>query len=143
MISDPNQSAFSKAMLAGLFAGVIATLACFIFDIAYRCGTGYTPSEFINVSSIIFIVNLLLLVAGIIYFVFIRSFRSGQLIFSVIFALLTAFCIWKAESFRRFADDKLSHEFSHLLSGTLLIIGIAVVLIPVIHSNKKLNNSVI
>ena len=143
MINDPNQSAFSKAMLAGLFSGVMATMACFIFDIAYRYGTGYAPSEFINVSSIIFIVNLLLLIAGIIYFVFIRSFRNGQLIFGALFALLTVFCIWKAEGFRRFADNKLSHEFSHLLSGTLLIIGIAIVLIPVIHNNKRLNNSVL
>ena len=143
MNNDPNNTPFGKAILTGLLAGMGATLACFVFEIIYRMITGYGPSEFINVSSIIFIVNLLLLTAGIIFYYFRMLFKKGNLIFILMAALLTVFCIWKAEGFQRFTDRELSREFSQLLSGTLLITGICAMLIPMLFGNKKVNDFII
>jgi hypothetical protein len=143
MKEDPNQTPFGKAILAGLFAGLLATLACFAFDITYRISTGYDPSELINVSSIIFIVNPIMLAAGIVYYAFKKSFKKGDLFFTVLFILLTIFCIWKSEGLHRFADYRLSQEFRHLLSGSLLIIGICGILIPPLFNNKKVNDFIL
>ena len=143
MYTDPHQSNFSKSILTGLFAGLVATMTCFIFEIIYRFATGYEPSEFINVSSIIFIVNLLMLAAGIIYFVFKKLFKRGDLLFILLSTLITGFCIWKAEVFHRFPNIRLSREFSDLLSGTVLIIGVCCISIPLIFNNKRMNEFVI
>ena len=143
MYEDPNQSVLSKSILTGLFAGILATMVCFIFEITYRMTTGYGPSDFINVSSIIFIVNLILLGAGIIYYEIKKTFKKGNLVFSVLSVIITAFFIWKSESFHRFTDYKLSQEFSHLLSGILLIIGLFALLIPLFFSNKKISDFIL
>jgi hypothetical protein len=143
MYNDPNESPLSKAILTGLFAGIMATLVCFVFEIIYRMVTWYGPSDFINVSSIIFIVNLILLVAGLAYYGLKSSFKKANLIFSILTIITTAFLVWKSESFHRFADYKLSMEFSHLLSGVLLIIGLFTLLIPVFFGNKKLGDFIL
>ena len=140
MYNDTFQTPLSKSILAGLFVGILATMVCFVFEITYRMVTGYGPSDFINVSSIIFIVNLILLTAGIIYYGMKSFFKKGNLIFSILSVAITAFCIWKTESFHRFADHKLSLEFSHLLSGILLIVGLFALLIPIFFSNKKISD---
>jgi asparagine N-glycosylation enzyme membrane subunit Stt3 len=143
MYDDPNQSIFSKAILTGLFAGILATLACFIFEISFRVITQYEPSQYINVSSIIFIVNLILLTAGIVYYGLKKSFKRGSMFFLILSFITTAFCIWKSESFHRFTDYKLSQEFSHLLSGILLIIGLFAMLIPLFFNNKKISDYIL
>ncbi len=143
MYNDPYQTPFSKAILTGLFVGILATMVCFVFEITYRMVTGYGPSDFINVSSIIFIVNLILLTAGIIYYGIKSSFKKGNLIFSLLSIVTTGFCIWKSESFHRFTDYKLSMEFSHLLSGILLIVGLFALSIPVFFSNKKVGDFIL
>ena len=140
MHEESSQTPFSKAILAGLFAGILATMVCFVFEITYRMVTWYGPSDFINVSSIIFIVNLILLLAGIIYYGIKSAFRNGNLIFSILAFCTTAFLIWKTESFHRFADARLSMEFSHLLSGILLIVGLFALSIPIFFSNKKIGD---
>jgi hypothetical protein len=143
MYDDPNQSKFSKAILTGLFSGILATLVCFIFEISFRVVTRYEPSQYINVSSIIFIVNLILLTAGIIFYGLTTSFKKGSMIFVMLSFVVTALCIWKSESFHRFTDYKLSREFSNLLSGILLIVGIFAMMIPLFFNNKKINNFII
>ncbi len=139
MKKDPNQNDFCDVMLGGLLSGIVATLVCFAYDIFYRMATSYGPSEFINVSSIIFIVNLLLLLFGIFYFAFRYFFKKGDLLFSLLMGLLTAYSVWKAFTFHRFTDTLLSRGFSQLLGGTLLIIGLCAMAIPLVLKNKKIS----
>lgn len=143
MYEDPNQSFLSKSILTGLFAGIIATLVSFIFEITYREATGYGQSIFINVSSIIFVVNLILLAAGLTFYRIKISFKRGNLIFFLLALITTAFCIWKSESFHQFANKKLSMESSHLLSGVLLIVGLSAMLIPFFFSNKRIGDFIL
>jgi hypothetical protein len=133
-----NRIPFAKTFLTALFAGIIATLVCLGFNIGFRMLTYYGPSDFINVSSIIFIVNLLLLVAGIAYYAFKTWSRRGDLIYTVFFLLLIAFCIWKTLGIHRFADLKVNREFVQLLTGTIIIIGIAALSIPYFYNHKKI-----
>jgi hypothetical protein len=129
-----------NAFLTALFSGMLATIVCFVFEIWYRLATFYGPSDFINVSSIIFIVNILLLIAGVTFYAFRTWFKKGDLIYSVFFLLLMAFCIWKIAGIHRFTDLKLNREFIQLLGGITIIVGIAALCIPYFYNNKKINS---
>ncbi len=137
MNSAKRQIPFGKAFLTGLFSGILATLMCFAFDIYFRMATYYGPTEFINVSSIIFMVNILLLVAAVIYYGIKSWSKNGDSIYSVFFLLLICFSIWKISDIHRFADHQLNSHFIQLLGGTVIIVGIAVLSIPLLFNNKK------
>ena len=53
--------------------------------------TGFPLNGFINVSSIIFAVNVLFPIIGIIYYGFISSSKKADILFVILFLLLTAF----------------------------------------------------
>jgi hypothetical protein len=138
MTNQFNQIPFAKTFLTALFAGIIATMVCLGYNIFFRETTYFGPSDFINVSSIIFIVNLLLLLAGVAYYALKSWFKRGDLIYTLFFLLIIAFCIWKTAEIHRFADLKLNGQFIKLLGGTILIIGIAMLCIPYIYNHKKI-----
>ncbi len=131
---------FSKAFLSALFLGILATMVCFVFEIWYRLGTYYGPSDYINVSSIIFIVNILLLIAGASFYAFKTLFKKGDLMYFVFFLLIIVFCIWKIDGIHRFTDLKLNREFIQLLGGITIIVGISALCIPYFYNNKNINS---
>jgi hypothetical protein len=135
-----HQVPFGRAFLTALFAGILCTLVCFTYDIYFRMATYFGPTDYINVSSIIFIVNLLLMTAGVIYYFFRSWSRRGDLIYIIFFLALTSFCIWKVGGIHRFTDLKLNREFIRLLGGTVIIIGIGVLSIPYLFNNKKITD---
>lgn len=138
------QTPFSKALLSGVFAGIVATVVCLAYNIIYRDSTGFKPADFINVSSLIFAVNLVFLIVGAIYFLFISSFKKGELIFIAAFVLLTLFLVWKAEGIHRWTNQHLSSEFRGLLLGIIIISGIsAAFLVPYLFHNKKFEEHVL
>lgn len=144
MNADFEQPLFSKATLTGVFVGFCTTIICLIFNIIYRESTGFADQDIFNVSSLIFAVNLLFFIIGMLYFVFLSYFKKGDLIFTVVFALLTLFLIWKAETSHRFTDAQLNSEFRGLLLGLLIIIGIAAAfVIPYLFRNKDFHKNVI
>ena len=135
---------FSKATLTGVFVGFCATVICLLYNIIYREGTGFADQDIINVSSLIFAVNLLFLIIGMLYFVFLKSFKKGGIIFTVAFALLTLFCIFETETGHRFTDNVLNSEFKGLLLGILIILGIgAAFVMPYLYHNKGFERNVL
>src|SRR5579872_4726674 len=137
-----HPSVFFKAMMTGLFVGIIDTLICLGFNIGYRYETGYFPSEFINVSSVIFMVNLIMLVVGLVYFVFIR-FAGGNTAYVIFMLLVTAFLAWKSATVVRFGDSHMDGGFHGLLTGIVLIMGLSGACIPVLYKNEKFLEKVI
>src|SRR5438874_6213164 len=117
-------SRLTRAILTGLFAGLIATVASLIFNIIYRDATHYRPADFINVSSLIFALNLVFLAIGVIYFIFLRNFRRADLIFMAVFVLLTVFCVWKGEEIQLSLNHLITVQFRGLLLGIILISGV-------------------
>jgi len=144
MNNDFPRSTVYQAMMTSLFAGFISTLACLMYDVFYREGTGFGLSVIINVSSIIFLVNLLFLFIGIIYFVFLTVFKKADVAFRIVFILLTIFLLWRSASVHRTDDHELNIAFKNLLLGIVLIIGVcASVLIPILFHNKKFREHVL
>src|SRR5436190_23525231 len=119
---DFPKSKFYRAMTTGFFVGFIATFVCLAYNIIYRDTTGFPLSAFINVSSIIFLVNILFPVIGIIYYGFISSFKKADVLFMILFILLTALFVWRTELVRRTNDHLLNTDFRNLLLGIVIIL---------------------
>jgi hypothetical protein len=142
-MNSENQTIFFRAMMTGLFVGIVDTIVCLIYNIAYREFTGYTPSGLINVSSLIFAVNIVLLLIGIIYSVFLRVFRKGDFPFAVFFIGLTILLTLKAIAINRFPDEKLNNDFRGLLGGIILILGISASCLPLLYRSRKFDEFIL
>src|SRR5436190_4918486 len=105
---DYKQTDFSKALLSGLFAGIIATLANLGYDFFYRDVTGFQLSQIINVPSIIMGSTLLLTIAGMGFYCFQHYIRNGGLFYKFIFILLTLLCVYLSIHVQRSADQLIS-----------------------------------
>lgn len=141
---DVSQSFFSKALLTGLFVGIIDTVVLLIFNVIYRDTTGFSPADFINVSSLIFAENLVFVVIGIVYYLLSRSSRRGEILYMVLFVLLTIFLVWKTEIVQRTADHLENVQFRGLLLGVVIVTGVsAAFLLPYLYHNKKFEEYVI
>jgi hypothetical protein len=138
-----HQSPLSKAILTSVFVGFFATIVCLIYNIIFRESTGYLPADFINVSSLIFAVNLIFLVIGLLYFFFLRSFKRADVVFEILFGLLTIFCAWRAAHAHMENNPILTSEFRTLLVGVIIIMGIGAELVPLLFHNKKFEDAVL
>lgn len=120
---DYQQTEFSKSLMAGLFAGLIATLINLVFDFFYRDFTGFQLSQIINVPSIIMASTLLLMIAGLVFYVFHHYIKNGTTLYSIVFLLLTIACAYFAMHVQRSPDPIISESFRWLLSGVVIILG--------------------
>jgi|SRR5215831_8662006 len=141
---DFPKSKFHDAMMTGFFVGFFATIVCLIYNIVYRDETNLPLSGFISVSSIIFAVNLIFPVIGIIYYGIISTFKKADILFIALFILITAFCAWRTELVHRTSDHFLNSEFKNLLLGIVLILGFsACIFIPLLYHSKKFRESML
>lgn len=143
MNTEKNPTPFYRPMLSAVFAGILATLVCLAYDIIYRDETGFSLSGFINVSSIIFIVNIIFLIAGVLYAVLVGSSRRADVIFRIAFAVLILLCIWGAMGVQRSPIHEETVQFRGLLVGILIIIGAGMVAIPYLFHNRRFEHDIL
>lgn len=137
---DYKQTDFSKALLAGLFAGIIATLANLAYDYFFRDITEFSPSQIINVPSIIMVSTLLLTIAGIIFHFMEHYLKGGKIIYVILFVLVTAYCLYESMHVQRSTDPVVTAQFQKLLAGVVLITGVGALFIPYLYSHDKIYN---
>lgn len=134
---------FSKATLTGVFVGFVTSLLCMIYNNVFRGSTGFSPSYFINVSSLIFIINLLFFVIGVIFYAF-RHLKNGELFYIVLFVLLTVGSALLAGRIHRSDVSLINSEFHLLLVPMIIFIGIAAAFgVPFLFHNKKFEEHVL
>ena len=135
---------FSKALLTGVFAGISATFICIIYNVIFRDETGYQLFNLINVSSLIFGVNILFLLIGIIYYWFIKFLKRGEIVYIGVFILITVIGIIKTYGIQRTDDQAANIEFHHLLIAMIVILSIAASIgIPVMFHSKRFEEHVL
>jgi hypothetical protein len=128
-----------KPLMAGLLTGIIATLLNIFYEVVYRDVTGFSLSEIINVSTIIFATVLALLIAGTIFAVIDRYTRHVQLIYILLFIILTLLCVRWAFHVHRTNDPALNAAFRGLFSGIVIISGgLASFLVPFLVKHEKI-----
>ena len=136
---DYEQTEFSKAVLSGLFAGIIATCASLLFNMIFRSITQFNPSAIINVSSIIIGSVLILTIAGLLFYFFQHYIKGGSILFRIFFLLLTAIAIYFSMQVQRSTDATVSKQFEELLSGIVLISGIFIIFyIPYLFNHEHI-----
>src|SRR5256885_9243432 len=140
---DFRKSVFCRAMMTGEFVGFVSTIIALVYNIFYRDETGYLPADIINVSSLIFAMNLIFWVIGIIYYFFLVSFKKGDLIYLILFAIAILYFLIKTFSVHRSSDHLVNNEFKGLLIGILIIMGIGTLIIPLLFHNKKFEEYVL
>ena len=122
---------FSKSLLAGLFAGITATVVCLIYNAWLRKTTGFPLSDLINVSTIIFIITLLVTIAGLIFYIFHHYLKKGAGLFQVAAILITLLLIAGAMQLQRTSDPVVAKQFRELVLGIIAITGVCtIVIIP-------------
>ena len=124
---DYEQTDLSKSVLAGLFAGIMATCASLVFNIIFRGITQFNPSAIINVSSIIIGSVFILTIAGLLFYFFQHYMRGGSVVFRIFFLLVTCIAVYFSMQVQRSTDATVSKQFEELLSGVVLISGIFII----------------
>lgn len=141
---DFPKSVFYRAFMTAVFVGIVATLITMLYDLIFVQALGFPLSAIINVSSLIFGVNIIFLIVGILYYLFIASFKKGDLLFITLFVLITIFFAWRSEQAHRSNDTAINHQFRNLLTGIIVIMGaMAAFLVPYLYHNKKFEDSVL
>jgi hypothetical protein len=134
---------FSKATLTGVFTGFGITVLCLMYNVFYRESTHFLPADLINVSSLIFAVNLLFLIIGIIFYGFLHI-KKGELIFMGIFLLLTVYFVVKVSNSHRFDVPLLNSEYHELMIPIVIMLGLAAAVgIPYLYHSKKFEEGVL
>ena len=129
---------FYKSLMSGLFTGMIITTLNLVYNFIYRDVTNFSPSSFVNVTSIIFVSILVSLVAGLIYFFIVAYAKKTSILYNLLFLVLTAFVTYVAFTVHRSADARVSDQFHGLFAGIVIITGLTdALLIPyfVTHRN--------
>jgi hypothetical protein len=117
MTYDYPQTEFSKSVMAGAFAGIMATLVNLAFDYFYRQSSQFSPSTIINVSSIIFVTMIIFVLAGFIYFWLNKLSKAGTVIYIALFSALTIYCFYMGLHINRSADPTEIAQFRTLYLG--------------------------
>ncbi|MBZ4187952.1 hypothetical protein [Niabella beijingensis] len=131
MKQETSGSHIYRPLMAGLFAGYIATVLNLIYDVLFREKTAFPLHDLINVSTIIFATLFALPLAGVVFAFIDRYFRNGAWIYIVLSALFTVLCVYGVLQVHRSPDPVVTTEFHELLLGITIISGVfATVAVP-------------
>ncbi|MFI5195005.1 MAG: hypothetical protein ACHQD7_13155 [Chitinophagales bacterium] len=131
-----QHTSLSKSLMTGLFGGLVSTIICLFYNIIFRFSTNYPLSDIVNVSSIIFVINLIFLVIGLFYFFTSKISASGKTIYLVVMILLIIVVLWLIAGSQRSENPRYAHDFKGLMSGIVIVMSINALLIPLL-INKK------
>lgn len=133
----------TKAVLTGVFTGLITTVLCMVYNSIFRGSTGFSHSYIINVSSLIFFITPVFLLIGIIYNSFLRI-RKGEILYILLFIVITVLLSIRANQVHRSDVPVINMEFHHLLAAIVIIMGLGASFgIPYLFHNKKFEENVL
>jgi hypothetical protein len=85
---------FKKAFFHSLIAGILASVAGLIYNRIYFFATEADFSRVLNTGSIIGLNIMVCLVAGILYWVLVKSLKKkGEVVFSFLFSIISFACV--------------------------------------------------
>jgi hypothetical protein len=123
---DMHHTEFTKSLLAGVFAGIAATVLSLLFNSFFRGYTGFFLSELINVSTVIFALLTLGTIAGPVFYLFHHYFKNGTIVFQLSSILITILLLLGGLQVQRTTDIVAAKEFRELLAGVITITGLCI-----------------
>jgi hypothetical protein len=144
MDSEINPSRFYRAFMTCVFAGLIGTLLCMFYNLFFTQILHFPLSTAVNVSTLIFVVNITFLVVGFLYNGFLSMKKNGESLFRVFFLLVGAFLIWRLQGVHRVADPAVNTMFKYEISGIIIILSLlAIVGVPFMYHNRRFEEAII
>jgi len=141
---DFPKSVFYRTFMTSVFVGLAATIVTILYDYIFVKIFGFPLSAIINVASLIFAVNIVFLLVGILYYIFIATFKKGDMFYILLFVLITVFLAWRSEHANRTDNYAVNMQFRQLLSGIVIIMGImAAFIVPYLYHSKKFEDTVL
>lgn len=126
-----TQTDFSKGILSGLFAGLIAAVANTVFVLAYRNMSSFYEFNGLDVTVIVFGSILQLITCGLVFYFFVHYLKKGIVSYRIIVLLITALIFSAGIMVRRSVMGEVPNDFIVLVVGTQVIIGgLAALFIP-------------
>jgi hypothetical protein len=142
--TDQSFAAGYRAVLTGVFVGIVDTLISLGFNIAYRRGGADFPQDLVNVSYLIFGTVFLFFIIGAIYMGLHSISTKGSLIFIILFGALTIIGLVAIGSAHLADSDIQNLRYRGILRGLVLIDGIsATALIPYFYNSPKFQEYVV
>jgi hypothetical protein len=144
MEKDFQKTIFYRSFMTCVFAGLIGTVLCMFYDVAFVQMMKFPLSAIINVSTLIFAVNIIFLVIGVLYYTAVAFLKNGEAIYVTLLILITVFALWKMQGFQRTDNAIVNTQFRYLSSGIIVILGLlAFVMVPLLYRNKKFDEYVL
>lgn len=134
-----SQTPLSKSVMAGLAAGITATLLNLVYNFIFRGITKLSLSvSVINVSTIIFATVLLCIIAGLIYYFIVLYLKQRATVFTTLFIVITVIAVILGLSFSISPEQNISRQFDGLYVGMVIITGICTgFLVPWLAGHKN------
>ncbi len=133
------QTDFSRGILSGLFAGLIAAVANTIFMIVYRSIASFYEFNGLDVTVIVFGSILQLITCGWIFYLFVHYLKKGILSYRIAVILITVAIFFLGIIIRRSIIGEVPDNFKTLVVGTQIIIGcLAAFFIPYLFRHDKI-----
>jgi hypothetical protein len=136
---DYTQTDFSRGILSGLFAGLIAAVANTVFVLAYRSMSSFYEFNGLDVTVIVFGSVLQLITCGLVFYLFVHYLKKGIITYQIIVLLITALIFSAGIMVRRSVMGEVPNDFIVLVVGTQVIIGgLAALFIPYLFRHDKI-----
>ncbi len=144
MDNDFPKTTFYRSFMTCVFAGLAGTVLCMFYDLAFVQVMKFPLSAIINVSTLIFAINIIFLVVGMLYYTAVALLKNGEPVYIGLFVLITVFLLWKIQGFNRTENPLINTQFRYLSSGIVIILGLlAAVFVPMLYRNKKFDEYVL
>ena len=136
---------FERVMMTGVFVGLITTVLVLVYDVFFVENKGFAVNDyFINVTMLIFSINILFLALGPLYYGLQKLSRYGEIIYIVLIVAAALFLLLKMKNVDRADNDFINAKFKELLSGVVILVAIgACILLPVLYHNRKFEKNVL
>jgi hypothetical protein len=144
MKKDFEKTTFYRSFMTCVFTGLIGTVFCMFYDLAFVQIMNFPLSSIINVSTLIFAVNITFLVVGTLYYWSVTLVKHGETVYIALFILITAFMLLKIQGFQRTDNAVINTQFRWLSSGIIIILGaLAAIAVPFLYRSRKFDEYVL
>ncbi len=139
MKNKVKKLSLSSSLLAGLLSGIISALLIVIFIYLYRKATGYDQINAIDPMLVFIGLPVIMIIAGSIYYLLVRNVVKGELIFIMLFSLITIVGILVVTNLKSSGNETLLTIPNGLLFGLFILTGLSIcVFLPYLAHHPRL-----
>ncbi len=139
MKKDFKKMSLSRGLLGGILCGIITAVIVALYVYFYRTDTNLEKFAVLGPTIIFTGVPLLLVIAGVVYYLFVHYFAKGETLYVILFSVLTIVNILLILNLTPVGKESLLSIPHGILFGTVLITGLsACIFLPYLVHHPKI-----